>query len=295
MPRSAQTDIGFEPLVAQAERFVQQYGYRSPEEILVAFDGPAIESELVRLNEPLWGAERPLTVVWIVVDRGRGRRELMAAPAEESDSALPEEAKPVESELIVEIRDAVTATATERGVPLVFPLLDDQDLDLVSTADVWGGFNDRIEAASRRYQADAVLIGRIRVTGRAFAARWTLLTGDDLRERRGSVRDGVDWLADTYAAQFAVAGGASRRRVTVVDLVSLDDYGRVMSFLENLSLVESVVVEQLAEDRLVLAIDVRGDQQVLERAMSLGGVLRPVPPPALPGLGGDLYFRVARK
>ena len=105
----------------------------------------------------------------------------------------------------------------------------------------------------------------------------------------------VHWLADTYAAQFAVAGGPSRQRVTVTDLASFEDYGRVMSFLEQLSLVESITVEALDGDTMVLLMDMRGSGRALERALSLGNVLRPLPAPLgdVPGTG-DLYFQVAR-
>ncbi len=67
-----------------------------------------------------------------------------------------------------------------------------------------------------------------------------------------------------------------------------------MSYLETLSVLQSVDVESLERGVLTLRVAARGDAQVLERVLALGGVLAPaggssgVQPP------GGLVFRVAR-
>ena len=274
------------PLIESAERFVEQWGYATAEDVVVTFDGEAVEAQMRRLNLPLWGTERPLTLAWVVFDSGRGQRSIVGVAAEEEDAEGPDP--------VAFLRDMIEETAAERGVPLLLPLLDAEDLAALSVADVWGGFNDQIERASQRYGADAILVGRLRASGNAIAARWSLITGDSFAERRGTVRDGIDWLADTYAAQYAVTGGAQLRRILVSDIRSFDDYGRVMAFMEQLSLVESLAVEELAEDTLLLSMRVRGREEVWQRPMTLGNVLRPVPPPlALEAAVADAYFRVA--
>lgn len=274
------------PILEAADRYIEQWGYQTAEDIVVTFDGAAVEAELRRLNLPIWGTERPLTLLWVAYDPGNGRRQLLGVEPEESED---------QRDRLAWLREIIEATAAERGIPMLLPLLDDEDSAALGVADVWGGFNDRIEAASRRYGADAVLLGRIRTSGGANAARWSLLTGDDFRERRGTIRDGIDWLADTYARQYAVTGRAERRRVLVSEINSFDDYARVMAFMEQLSLIESLAVEEVVDDTVLLSMKIRGDAQVLQRAMTLGSVLRPVPPPFSPTVvnPADAYFRVA--
>lgn len=274
------------PILESADQFVEQWGYQTAEEIVVTFDGNAVETELRRLNLPIWGTERPLTLLWVVYDAGNGRRQLLGVQPEETEDR---------PDPLAWLRQAIEDTAAERGIPTLLPLLDGEDSEALSVADVWGGFNDQIEAASRRYGADAILIGRIRASGGANAARWSLLTGDDFRERRGTVRDGIDWLADVYAKQYAVTGGVQRRRVLVSEVNSFDDYARVMAFMEQLSLVESLAVEEVSDDTVLLSMNIRGDALVLQRALTLGSVLRPVPPPFTSAVNvADAYFRVAR-
>jgi hypothetical protein len=40
------------------------------------------------------------------------------------------------------LRERIQATASRRGVPVAFPLLDTEDLQNVSFTDIWGGFDD---------------------------------------------------------------------------------------------------------------------------------------------------------
>ena len=282
--RGVQTDPAVFPLLESASRFVEQWGYQSATEMVVTFDARAVESELRRLNVPQWGAERPLTLLWVVYDSG-GRRQLLGAPSDEDEG---------EGDRLAFLRESIEDTAAERGLPMLLPRLDVEDSASLTAADVWGGFNDRIEAASARYGADAILIGRIRSAGGANAARWTLLTGDDVRDRRGTVRDGIDWLADIYAQQFSVSGGVQRRLILVSDVDSFDDYGRVLAFMEKQSLIESVAVDEVGDDTVLLSVRMRGELRVLQRALRLGNVLRPIPPPLTPQARvADAYFRVA--
>ncbi|HET7133897.1 MAG TPA: hypothetical protein VFJ95_16695, partial [Gammaproteobacteria bacterium] len=71
------------------------------------------------------------------------------------------------------------------------------------------------------------------------------------------------------------------------------DYGRVMSYLESLSVLQSVDVESLERGALNLRVNARGGSQVLERVLALGGVLTPASGGAAPP-GGALTFKVNR-
>src|SRR5271170_6676762 len=63
--RAAQDDPALAPLVANARRYVQQYRAAPDGQLLVAFDGAAIDRWLTQNNQPLWGHERPATFVWL--------------------------------------------------------------------------------------------------------------------------------------------------------------------------------------------------------------------------------------
>jgi len=107
------------------------------------------------------------------------------------------------------------------------------------------------------------------------------------------VRDGLDAIADLYAADLSVVGGAATTLISVLDVSSAADYGRVMSYLESLSVLQSVDVDGLDRGVLSLRINARGGAQVLQRVLALGGVLSP----ATSGSGQSgsaLAFRINR-
>ena len=63
--RYADEDPALAPLVSNARRYVQQYRAAPDNQLWVAFDGPAIERWLTQNGQPLWGHERPATLVLV--------------------------------------------------------------------------------------------------------------------------------------------------------------------------------------------------------------------------------------
>jgi hypothetical protein len=190
------------------------------------------------------------------------------------------------------LRTELAAVADERGLPIVLPQLDAEDLAAVTLDDISSGLEDRVLAASARYRADAVLIGRLHPGLVGNEVDWLLLKDGERRMLEGTaVRDGLDAVADQYASELSVVGGATTSRLRELDVKTPDDYGRVMSYLEKVGSLQSVDVESLDRGTLTVRVAARGDARVLERVLALGGVLRP--DSSTPGSGGTLVFRIA--
>jgi hypothetical protein len=203
---------------------------------------------------------------------------------------------PPTAELLTSLRTELAAVADERGLPIALPLLDLEDLGAVTFADVWGGFEDRVGLASQRYRADAVLIGRVRPGVLGFEFEW-LLVRDGVRQPilGTAARDGLDAVADFYATELSTIGDASLSRLTVLDINTSADYARVLSYLEALSVLQSVDVESLERGVLSLRVAARGDARVIERVLALGGVLMSDGAAGLTAGGAaPLVFRLAQ-
>lgn len=271
--RGAALDPDLKDMVDDAGRYVRSYATLGGDQDQVGFIASEVNRALESRGRPVWPPERPLTLLWIAVDGGHGERTLLAADGSGTQaSPTPEMAA-----LTDDIRKQLNDVRDERGLPIVLPLLDLQDLDHIGFADVWGGFDQRIEQASARYGADAVLVGRVLATDVGTDVQWTLLRGAEQEVTSGeSVAEGLEWLADHYAQQYSVVGGVRSLELVVQDVESLADYGRVMSYLGGLSSLQSVDVESLANRVLTLRVAARGDTDVLARSFTLGRVLQPV-------------------
>ena len=285
--RNAPLDPAVQPLINAPDEFLTSYGSDREGRSLVGFRRSQVERRLTELGLPVWGPERPLTLLWVAVDDGAGGRALLG-PTEAAEFGTP--ATQAMTELIATVRTEIAAAADERGLPIAWPLLDLEDLNAVTFTDVWGKFEDRILAASVRYRADAVLIGLVRPGIFGSEVEWLFANGSERRAVPvAAVRDGLDAAADRYAADLATVGGASVALLTVLDVSTAADYGRVMSYLDRQSVLESVDVESYGEGTLRLRVAARGDARVLERVLTLGGVLRPA---GAVGSLGSLTFEV---
>ncbi len=235
----------------------------------IAFDGQAIEKVLRDAGETVWGADRPLTLVWLAVDWGQGERELIGS---DDPDRLQDESRSIDRNKL--LRERMLAIAERRGLPLLFPLLDTVDLQGVTFSDIWGGFDERILAASERYDVNSILIGRIRPTS-SRRENWSYFFGNEQRSWNGPPEAIVTEVADLLAAEFAVGGDAPIESVelTVSGIVSVDAYGGLLKLLTGISLIETYMITQVSGDRVTCRVDVRGGVERLRRALRFNGLI----------------------
>lgn len=260
------------PLIAELfpnpSAYVVQFRPGSGRDTLwVSFDGEAIEDILRRAGQTVWGGDRPLTMIWLAVDWGRGFREILAA--EDSERSADQRRSINRNH---RLRERLLEIAERRGLPVAFPLLDTEDLQKVSFSDVWGGFDQRVVEASRRYEAGSVLIGRIR-PGSSQQSRWTYYFGDEQRSWSGEPEVVLRQVADTLAHEFAIEGDTPVRTVqlTIAGIFSVDHFGSVQSMLRDISLIEDYSVVRVEGDRVVYSVAAHGGAERLRRALRFGG------------------------
>lgn len=253
-------------------QYVLQFRQVADDTLSISFDGAAIEKVLRRAGETVWGADRPLTLVWLAVDWGEGKREIIAAddPERGADSA-----RSIDRNRL--LRQRVQETAARRGIPVAFPLLDTEDLQNISFTDIWGGFDEQLLQASRRYQVNSILVGRVRA-GAVQRNRWTYHFGDIQDEWSGQPENAVHLLADALAAKLAFSGNAPVETVTlkVAGVDSVRAYGTIQRYLEHLSLIEDFEIHTVDGDEIRYEVRLRGGSTRLRRVLEISDILMPV-------------------
>lgn len=258
---------GIFPTPAQ---YVLRYRRGESDSLVVTLDGPAIEALLRRAGQPVWGTDRPLTLVWLAVDWGMGEREIVG-----SDDAARAAARSRSIDRNRLLRERVIATAKRRGIPVLFPLLDAEDRENVSFSDIWGGFDDALLAASRRYSTTSILVGRVRGED-LYRNRWNYYFGGQRLEWTGGPETAVNLLADALAEQFAFAGNAPVENVllTISGVDSVSAYGSVQKLLADLSVIDDFQVDTVAGGDIRFQVRVRGGAERLKSALEFSGVLQ---------------------
>jgi uncharacterized protein len=261
-------------LFPNPSQFVSQYRPGQDDTLIVTMDGKAIERVLRQSGKNVWGTDRPLTLVWLAVDWGMGEREIVGADDQDPLVAAP---RPVDRNKI--LRERVQEVAMRRGVPVVFPIMDTEDLENVGFGDIWGGFDEQLIEASARYEATSVLVGRIRPDS-LQPHRWTWHLDGQRLDWQGEPEDAIELLADSLAVRDGIRGDERPEtiRLTISGIDSVISYGRVQRYLENLRVIDRLMVKTVSANRVVYEVDVQGDVQRLDKALASSSILVPVEP-----------------
>jgi hypothetical protein len=269
--RNADEDPALGPLVSNARRYVQQYRAAPDSQLWVAFDGPAIERWLTQNGQPLWGHERPTTLVLLGVQGG----------AQSGSVVTTEETS--------DLKSAIDAAGAGRGVPLVWPSGAELQKFHIDYSIVSTGSPSTFTEIARRMGSDGVLVGRASSATANANIRWTHLFQDRSSEYSGTL-EGVNRAADLYAGMFAASGALVPVEIEVSGLNDLRDYASLESYLESLTFISHVSVESLQGDTVRFRLSSRGGQDSLQRALSLNGRLQP----AAAGENGIQRFQLRR-
>ena len=249
--------------------YVVQFSPAAGDALIVTFDGEAVESVLKSAGQTVWGSDRPLTLVWLAVDWGQGEREILGVdnPLREDDDARSIDRNQL-------LRERILALAERHGLPLLLPLLDAEDLERVSYADIRGGFDEVVLDASGRYAAPSVLIGVVDANA-VRPNRWRHYLAGSQRDWRGEPEQVVPLVAETLAAEFAVRGDIPVRsvRLAVSGVQTVDAYGDLQRRLSEIELIERLIVERVEGDTITYRVDVRGGGDRLARALRFAGLL----------------------
>lgn len=249
--------------------YVVQFRPGEDDTLWVSFDGQAIETMLRQTGQLVWGNDRPLTLVWLAVDWGQGDREIITA-----DDPLPgrDAARSIDRNRL--LRQRLLDMAERRGLPLLFPLVDTADLQTVSFSDIWGGFDEQLLAASRRYEAHSILVGRIRPAS-GQRNRWNYYFGGEELSWEGEPEQIIGQVAELLAAEFAVSGSAPLQSVnlSVSGIDSVDAYAAMQHMLSETSVIESFSVSEVSGEHIKYKVEARGGAERLRRALRFNGLI----------------------
>jgi hypothetical protein len=270
--RTAGEDPALAALVHGARRYVQQYRSAADGMLWVSFDGPAIERWLTQNSQPLWGHTRPATAVFLAVPGGAQGGTVLT----QTDTS--------------ELKGAVDAAASARGVPLIWPSAADLSRDHLEYAAVSAASAGTLAEAAHRLGAEGVLVGKAANAGAAAPVRWSFTFKDKAIEFTADAGEGPNRVADLYGEIFVASGAVAPVDLEVTGIRELKDYAQVQTYLESIALVTHVGVEELGGETVHFRLTARGGADALKQMIALDGHLQPV----AAGDNGILRFQLRR-
>lgn len=260
----------FRYLPLRDDSLIQQ-GYR--ELLSLSFSPEVVKKVLMEAKQPYWPVNRPKTLLWLVEDTTEEGRLL------------------VNNQGPVPVIDALQRAAYERGIPLIFPLLDLDDQLALSPDDVWEFDEESLIEASARYNADIILVGRYSSDSRGdVRASWQFfhdnaartydsrinINDEDAMETVG--REAVYPLADFLAARYAIVSTAAAQSKLVMQISNVLDFGdyySAVAYLNKIAAIARVEMVSVQEDTILLYVNAESSVEKLVNALALDGKMKP--------------------
>jgi len=268
----------FERPIKNSARYVKQFSYitrKLPDEeeeleagglfLSIDFDQQLIEGLLREHNFPVWGRERPSSLLVISYD-------------------VNENIKLVSDDTTPDLVEALDSAAAIHAVPVLFPLMDLEDIALVNISDIASREYENIRTMARRYTPNALLVGQIvGRSGEGWQGDWEVRFADQIfkwtykaSSKQAVIDQVIRHLAKILALEYALE---DHRRVeeslllSVSELEGIDKLIRVQQYLESLNVVDSVQIAMISSDVVTYRLKLRNDPEDLQRLIEFGEVL----------------------
>ncbi len=230
------------------------------------FDKTSIENLLKENGFPVWGSSRPSTLLWLVIE-DEGKRLIVGA----NDKGFA--------------REIVNNAADYRAIPIQLPLLDLTDQNSISIGEIWGGFIDRVQMASLRYQSKSILVGRIHKNHLGvWEVEWILIQdsmpGLQWQSQSSSIElliaSGINRTADQLASVYAQHYQDKTVKKLEVVVEPVKDFSALESvrrYLSDINGVKKVAIHQIESDYARFMLDIEGQVGAVMQIIDFGDVL----------------------
>lgn len=307
-----------------AERYLQGFSYQQDsfdgQIYLQAWFSKALVVPLVkRAKMPIWGENRPLLINWLAIEpidnMNVGRFDIARLiehaqavnnslqdpenpqhfataidPANSSEPAIVETPvvrgkRMMVSEQTPELQKRFNQAFFERGLPVLWPMHDLEDQSSLPLNQLWWLATDSIKIASQRYQADAILAGKLNLDS---AGRWQyegVLFHNGEQQNIATEGDSpmlaltlaTSEVSRFFANQFAIKSdpmnGRSGIRVSVSKVNNFTDYSQVLKYFKRITGVRLVEVAQVNQNNVQLFLSLEGSWDKVQRIISLDNKL----------------------
>lgn len=260
----------------QLSDIVQWYNYfaaatdnGAPELLLkISFDPNSIRQILQKAGQILWSRNRPMTIIWLAYNEDHNLRILN----NDTDDTLFQ---------------TIETYSRQRGLPVLLPMMDLEDMNLISPQDVWTFDAKNLEQASVRYHVDDILAGRLyRISSGEWHADWIWMSGNQPiywqtqgQTANQAVNRVMDNLTSALAQRYAMFTAnalESKLTVKILNVVNLNQYSSVMRYLKSLTPVTQVELLDIQPQDVLVQITVGGGKQLLMQALGQQQMLQPI-------------------
>jgi hypothetical protein len=249
----------------RASSIVLSYYYRNREvplpdggsmaelRLVAEFSPQQVDDIVSELQLPVWQSERDLLEVWLIVDE-TGTRRILPAEWRYAWSAMEQ-------------------VAADRGMPMAWPVADEEGMYPVDAQLLWGGYTEDLVGnggagvmivAARREGAVWSVRSNLQYRGQAWV--WRAQDYDLAQILQETMHRAVDEVA-AVGAIAAADRGHWTYELTVTGLASGAAYEQCLAALSEISVVNDIQIVAAQAGRFRLRLDLIALPRYLEEAL----------------------------
>jgi hypothetical protein len=276
--------------------YLSQYQYETDEQGALYLQAQFNESKVNKVfqshNLPLWGSLRPQTLIWLVEEDMLSRKVVSSM----SSSQLP---------------TVIQKSSQTRGLPVIMPLMDLEDSQNIALSDVWGKFYQPLSQASQRYDAESIVVMRLSnaslVSSEEFqhnkneqvvvncgllcrnekdkiyyALDWNFVNDKNSMSKQYTgldktflIKEALDDITEqTYEKYALLTSEKQKFTIEVANVNSIETYMEIFRFLDNLSNVRGVTLNEAEGIKRIFTLDIIGSEEAFLQALALNNELQ---------------------
>lgn len=256
-------------------------------ELLLNFEPKLIDELILDAKMPIWGSNRPVTLMWLAIQEDFKRQIIV----EETQAQASKQRTTTEQKGELTPVQLINQAAIRRGIPLILPIMDEQDNSKVSISDVWGMFSEAVISASERYHADALVSGRISRTGNSWQAKvfyynsgYQQMIELEAADMQNLFDRLIDQLGETLCEKYCVfeSGQSNQVIIQVSNIDSFASFESIRGLLQKLPSIRKVEVSKISAGygrfNLSLLGDIAAVKQGIQLTNKLVEEIRPIDP-----------------
>ena len=250
---------------------VEQYTYQSVANtnggvsanlfLKVNFNANKVKQLILKNGFSIWGVNRPTVLIWLTTKDQTGEHFLTAETQAAAITVMQEQAQ-------------------QRGLPIILPLLDMVDLNTLSLNDINEVNKVALNAALKRYGADATAILQLQQsTTQSFEGVWTLIVQNEVQswpvqaeQIEQILQQGIDSISNILAKRYGTHAQNTEEAPVILKITQVGSaaaYQQSLAYLKSLAAVKNVQVIKLDENAVFFQIDLLGSRQNFLEGLSL--------------------------
>ena len=231
----------------------------------VSFDPNPIDSLIAAAGLAYWTGDRPKPMLWLSIDDGRGPRLVTSKQ--------------------LNVIKSLADRGIQRGMRYLVPQGTAQEIAAAQT--VFNLDAKALEPLNTRYGDNTMLIGKVYRSQSGWSAWWLLWqNGAELArwpvtkpDARQVIASGADVTADYYAKRDGIYLEAGKSGIVAMEVQSVEtvqDYVRLMTFLQTHASVKNTVVTSVSAENVDLNVDLKSGVNSFRGLMRSSTVLQPL-------------------